>query len=70
VGAWIKMREKENRRVILALTSRIPAIEAPRERQEGAQEPSEAPGGAEARSDTVGAQGQESPSWWKRLLGG
>ncbi len=64
-------RDEENRRVILALTSRIPAIEAPRERQEGAQEPSEAPGGAaEPRSDTVGTQEDTERPWWRRVFGG
>ncbi len=60
-------RDEENRRVILALTSRIPAIEA----SQSPQEPSE---GSESRHDTAGAQedaqGQEGRPWWKRIFGG
>jgi hypothetical protein len=66
---------RENRRIIAALTQRIPEIEAPRE-----QAPSqEAPGGPQS-----GADGQEraeprpagdaqEPSerpWWRRVFGG
>jgi chromosome segregation ATPase len=52
---------EENRRIIAALTSRIPQLEAPRESQEDAQEPQQEPGGVE---------GQEPRSWWQRWFGG
>ena len=59
-------RDEENRRVILALTSRIPAIEA-------SQAPQEDSEGSEPRSDTVGAQepaqGTQSRPWWRRMFG-
>jgi hypothetical protein len=55
-------RDRENRRIIAALTSRIPAIEAP-------ETASEAQEGAEPRSDTVGpqerAQGRTGRPWWQ-----
>jgi predicted ArsR family transcriptional regulator len=58
---------RENRRIIVALTSRIPEIEAARTVEE-------APEGAEPRSDTGGAQeatqGAERRSWWRRMFGG
>jgi hypothetical protein len=72
-------RDRENRRIIAALTSRIPAIEGP---ANGATEPPGAPETAES----PGRQGrsQESPftdeeraqeavqprSWWRRVFGG
>jgi hypothetical protein len=69
---------RENRRIIAALTSRIPAIEAP---QEVPQEPSEAPETAakvpkgpepsEAREEAQEAsQRPGTPrSWWRRMFG-
>jgi excisionase family DNA binding protein len=58
---------RENRRIIAALTSRIPAIESP----EGAGEASDTP---EPRSATEGQQEQssrpqEQRSWWRRWFG-
>jgi predicted RNase H-like nuclease (RuvC/YqgF family) len=64
---------RENRRIIAALTQRIPELEAPaspeaRESQEMAQEESER---AEPRPPTGGAQeGADKPrSWWRRIFG-
>ncbi len=54
---------RENRRIIVALTSRIPEIEAARTVEE-------APEGAEPRSDTGGAQETTQRPWWRRLFGG
>src|SRR5215210_712427 len=56
-------RDRENRRIIAALTSRIPAIEAPQEAAEAAEAVEEAQErGAEHRSTTGGAQeGTERP---------
>jgi hypothetical protein len=68
---------RENRRIIAALTSRIPEIESPRE-QASPQGPPEVPQsaateweGAEPRSGTPGAQNGAQPrSWWQRMFGG
>jgi hypothetical protein len=70
---------RENRRIIAALTQRIPELEAPRE-QTVPQEPTGSPEGvfeeperAEPRSATGGAQeGAENPrrrSWWREFFG-
>ena len=45
-------RDRENRRIIAALTSRIPAIEAPQERTDASQTAREASETAEPRSAT------------------
>jgi hypothetical protein len=71
-------RDRENRRIIAALTSRIPELEAPRE-QEAPQEP---PGGPQSAG--AGSNREEAPpagdgtqegaeprsSWWRRVFGG
>jgi hypothetical protein len=58
---------RENRRIIAALTSRIPAIEAPQE----AQEPPEPP--SDTASNTPAPPEPETPAevrpWWKRVFG-
>jgi len=48
-------RDRENRQIIAALTSRIPAIEAPQEPPEAAETVEEAPERAEAH-DELGAE--------------
>jgi hypothetical protein len=68
---------RENRRIIAALTQRIPAIESPAETP---QEPPESPTAAteqpgrvepEPQPQVQGAQeGAERVSWWRRLFGG
>ncbi len=58
---------EENRRIIAALTSRIPAIEAPSEPIES----SESPGPTE--TPTEAARSAQEPSerpWWRRMFGG
>jgi predicted ArsR family transcriptional regulator len=63
---------RENRRIIAALTSRIPAIEAPSEADER-DEPEtveQEPEGARPRSDTPGAQEGARRPWWRRVFGG
>jgi excisionase family DNA binding protein len=64
-------RDRENRRIIAALTARIPAIEAPPEARESPEEssaprdtPTEAP--TEAQEATLGP---ERRSWWRRVFG-
>jgi hypothetical protein len=65
---------RENRRIIAALTQRIPEIEPPRET------PSETPGrpesaggedsGGDTPTDRGGAEtGGEQRSWWRRMFG-
>src|SRR5215212_12190578 len=61
---------RENRRIIAALTSRIPAIEAPTEARESPQTVEEEPQRAEPRPDAPSAQeGVERRPWWRRIFG-
>jgi hypothetical protein len=57
---------RENRRIIAALTSRIPEIEAPRGEPHAPETGSEGESGAEAPSSDT-----EEPrrSWWRRVFG-
>jgi hypothetical protein len=59
-------RDRENRRIIAALTSRIPAIEAPHEATGGAEPVEEE---AEPRPATGGAQEGLQRPWWRRVFG-
>ncbi len=62
---------EENRRIIAALTSRIPEIEAPRDERESPQTPSEGEGRVEPRPAAGEAQeGTERRGFWSRLFGG
>jgi hypothetical protein len=64
-------RDRENRRIIAALTSRIPAIEAPQEAsREAAETVEEAPERAEPQPDRVEAQEGSQRPWWRRFWGG
>jgi hypothetical protein len=72
-------RDRENRRIIAALTQRIPELEAPHEPPGVPESVVEEPERAEPRSSTGGPQeGSERPvtedepprSWWKRVFGG
>ena len=68
-------RDRENRRIIAALTSRIPELEAP---ADSAPEPRGSPETASAPPDrggpseaAPGAQEAVRPrSWWRRMFGG
>jgi hypothetical protein len=60
---------RENRRIIAALTSRIPAIEAPSEARESPQTVEEEPQSAEPRPATVEAQEPVRRPWWRRIFG-
>jgi hypothetical protein len=61
---------RENRRIIAALTSRIPAIEAPQEASEAAETvEEERERAAEPRSDAAGAQEGARRPWWRRVFG-
>jgi hypothetical protein len=62
---------RENRRIIAALTSRIPQLEAPQETRESPQTVEEEPERAEPHSDAPGpseAEGVQRP-WWRRVFG-
>jgi len=60
---------RENRRIIAALTSRIPQLEAPTEARESPETVDEQQGRGQPRSDAPGApQGVQRP-WWRRVLG-
>jgi predicted DNA-binding protein YlxM (UPF0122 family) len=62
---------RENRRIIAALTSRIPAIEAPPEPSEAPREATEQPGRVEAQVQVGAAQEPtERGPWWRRVFGG
>ena len=62
---------RENRRIIAALTSRIPAIEAPEEARESLETEAEEAERVEPRSDAPGRQeGAEQRPWYRRWFGG
>jgi hypothetical protein len=63
-------RDRENRRIIAALTSRIPAIEAPSEAPAASETAEEQQGRGEPHSATGDAQEavQRRP-WWRRVFG-
>ena|ERR687897_2006840 len=69
-------RDRENRRIIAALTQRIPELEMPaetppEEQPESPTPPTEQPGRVEPQAQVEGAQeGAERRSWWRRLFGG
>jgi hypothetical protein len=61
---------RENRRIIVALTSRIPELEAPSEARESPQTVEEAAESAEPRPATGRAQEGVQRPWWRRVFGG
>ena len=64
---------RENRRTIIALTSRIPQLEAPAseatEARESPETVEEEPEGSEPRSAAGGAQEGAQRPWWRRVFG-
>ena len=60
---------RENRRIIAALTSRIPQLEAPRETPESRETVEEEPERAEPRSYAPGAQEGAQRPLWRRIIG-
>ena len=62
----------ELRRIIAALTQRIPELEAPRqEPPESPIDATEQPGRVEPQAAVGGTQeGSERVSWWRRMFGG
>src|SRR5215203_1851851 len=61
---------RENRRIIAALTSRIPAIEAPADEREAPETVEDQSQRAEPRPDAPGAQEGAQQPWWRRMFGG
>jgi predicted ArsR family transcriptional regulator len=63
---------RENRRIIAALTSRIPQLEAPQETLESRETIEEEPERAAPRPNAPGPQtgAQRSRSLWRRIFGG
>jgi len=59
---------RENRRIIAALTSRIPQLEAPQETPESRETVEEEPERAEPRSYAPGAQEGAQRPWWRRMF--
>jgi hypothetical protein len=60
---------RENRRIIAALTSRIPAIEAPSDERESPETVEGERERAEPRSTTGEAQEGAQRPWWRRIFG-
>jgi hypothetical protein len=60
---------RENRRIIAALTSRIPAIEAPQEDRESPETVEGEPERAEPHPDTLRPQEGVQRPWWRRWFG-
>jgi len=60
----------EARRIILALTSRIPQLEAPLETPEAAESATPEPERAAPRPDAPGPQTDAQRPWWRRWIGG
>jgi hypothetical protein len=60
---------RENRRIIAALTSRIPAIEAPPEARESPETVEEEQGRGRPHSDRVESQEPAQRPWWRRVFG-
>jgi hypothetical protein len=64
---------RENRRIIAALTQRIPELEAPAspEARDSPETAEDEPGRAQPRSAAEGPQeGAQRRSWWRRITGG
>jgi len=65
---------RENRRIIAALASRIPEIEAPSEPRESREGVDDAPDTTEPRSATEEQQEptsrEQEVTWWRRMFGG
>jgi hypothetical protein len=62
---------RENRRIIAALTSRLPQIEAPQEPSEAPETTTEPVGRERPFTDEERAQEAAQPrSWWRRMFGG
>ncbi len=63
VEVWREAARRKDH-IIMALTDRIPAIEAPEDGQEATQEPTRGSEGVADREEP------ERRSWWRRVFGG
>jgi len=73
LDAESEARTEERRRhdtVVAQLTSKIPAIEAPREASEASETVEETSDREESHSATGGAQEGVQRPWWRRIIGG
>src|SRR5215213_2562666 len=61
---------RENRRIIAALTSRIPELEAPSEARESPERVEDEAEGTEPRPEAPDAQEGARRPWWRRMFGG
>src|SRR5215212_8193454 len=62
-------RDRENRRIIAALTQRIPELEAPSEPRESPETPSEEYYGTSPEEAEDSLQRRSERSWWRRFFG-
>jgi len=60
---------RENRRIIAALTQRIPELEAPSKPPGGPATAADEPERAEPHSEAPGAQESVQRPWWRRVFG-
>jgi hypothetical protein len=60
----------ELRRIIAALTQRIPELEAPLEPRESPTEATEQPGRVEPQTAVEAPQSAAERPWWRRVFGG
>ena len=61
---------RENRRIIAALTSRIPAIEGPEDAPQSVDPRPDRPGDPGVTAEAQeGAERPEGRSWWRRVFG-
>ena len=66
----LQRANRENRRIIAALTSRIPAIDAPQEAADADETVEQEPEGESSRPGPTPSQAsvQRRP-WWRRVFG-
>lgn len=61
---------RENRRIIAALTARIPELEPPSKTRGSPETVDEQQGRGQPRSGTAGSQEGMRKPWWRRVFGG
>jgi hypothetical protein len=61
---------RENRRIIAALTQRIPAIEAPESPEPRSDSPTPPEAAGEPETATERPDSEAPRSWWRRMFGG
>jgi uncharacterized coiled-coil protein SlyX len=68
--AFLRRELERKDAILLNLTERIPAIEAPQEPAEASETLEEEPERAEPHPATGGAQDGVQRPWWRRIIGG